>query len=478
MLALFGGAAAALSLSGCERADPPQLYSVAQWRQERGDRYLIGHRGSGDVVPEHTLEAYQAAIGWGAKALEISVVMTSDGVLLCQHDLTYDRTTTLKGRVSSQPSSVLIDGRVNIDRLGPRWQGDRRPRIARLDDVLRKVGRQAALCIEPKDDAAYPALIRMIEEQGLREAAILKLNYTSPRIAMAKEAGYPVFAYIGNADDASAPTIKDLASRLEATQDVLVLPSTGRDGPLADSTIDAAVATGVPVWVFPVHRRWEVEYFFTRGVAGLLASSYGYVSKFVQPVQATDWDPGAIAPGEMTQFPDSDASGLAWPEPGVIALAAQRRQAFLTLGQLAPLERPNGPYQVDVDIRVDAMPEDDGSNFTLAFGHPDDKYYEHRQGTSDGYHAMLRMDGTMELRVHRAGSESGSELGKNVAGPAPGVGTWIGLRLSVGTKDITWTRTDTGATVTAQNGDFRGDYLHIGRSATDGKISVRSLRLS
>ncbi len=80
--------------------------------------------------------------------------------------------------------------------------------------------------------------------------------------------------------------------------------------------------------------------------------------------------------------------------------------------------------------------------------------------------------------MHRVGSESGSELGQSVAGPPPGVGKWIGVRLNVGTKDIAWTRTDTGATVTAQNGEFRGDYLHIGRSATDGKISVRSLRLS
>jgi glycerophosphoryl diester phosphodiesterase len=198
----------------------------------------------------------------------------------------------------------------------------------------------------------------------------------------------------------------------------------------------------------------------------------------VQPVRATEWESGAIASGEMTQFPDSDAAGLHWPEPGVIALAAQRRQAFLTLGQLAPLEHAAGPYQIDLEVRVDAMPENDGSNFTVAFAHTDDRYYEHRQGTLDGYHAMLRMDGTMELRVHRAGSESGSELGKNIPGPAPAVGKWIGLRLNVGAKQIDWTRTDTGATVSTQNSEFRGDILHIGRSATDGKISVRGLRVS
>lgn len=478
MLLLMGGAVGAVGMSSCAQ---PELaaapYNVNQWRQERGDRYLIAHRGSGDVVPEHTLEAYQAALDWGAKALEISVVMTSDGVLICQHDLTYDRTTTLRGLVSSQPSSVLQDGRVDIGRLGPRWQGDGRPRIARLDDTLRRIGRRAVLCIEPKDDNAYPPLVRMIEEQGLRDTVILKLEHTSPRISGAKAAGYPVFAYIGTPDAATPSAITQLASRLDKGRDVLVLPSTDNDGPLPVSTIEAAVATGVPVWVFPVHRRWETDYFFGHGVSGVLASSYGYLARSLQPLHEADWKSGAIASGEMTQFPDSDKVALQWPEPGVITLAAQQRQAFLTLGQLAPLERPKGPYQIDLEIRVDQLPSDSSSNFTLAFGHADDRYYEHRQGTLDGYHAMLRMDGTMELRKHRAGSADGVELGPSTSGSAPATGTWVGLRLTVGQDQIGWTRTDTGATVIGSDRQFRGDVVHIGRSSVDGKISIRSLKV-
>ena len=61
--------------------------------------FFIGHRGVGDMAPEHTLPSYQMALDQGAKAVEISVVMSADNVLYCLHDLTLDRTTTLRGAV-------------------------------------------------------------------------------------------------------------------------------------------------------------------------------------------------------------------------------------------------------------------------------------------------------------------------------------------------------------------------------------------
>ena len=108
--------------ASCTSRDNPS-FTVQDWVGQRGKGFLIAHRGAGDVVPEHTIEAYEAAVGWGAKALEISVARLSDDVLICHHDLTFDRTTNLKGKVSDFSSAVLTDARVDIPRLGPRWQG-------------------------------------------------------------------------------------------------------------------------------------------------------------------------------------------------------------------------------------------------------------------------------------------------------------------------------------------------------------------
>ena len=131
--------------------------SVADWAERRSAPYFIGHRGVGGVIPEHTLPSYFKALEWGADCIEISVVMSSDAVLYCLHDLTLDRTTTMKGAVRTKSSSEVDQARVTIPRLGPRWQGPNMPPVPRLSDVLQQVGGKAVLCIEPKDDAAYPS---------------------------------------------------------------------------------------------------------------------------------------------------------------------------------------------------------------------------------------------------------------------------------------------------------------------------------
>ena len=56
----------------------PKL-TVAQWEATRPTNYLIAHRGSGDVIPEHSLEAYDLAVRAGAQAMEVSVAITADG---------------------------------------------------------------------------------------------------------------------------------------------------------------------------------------------------------------------------------------------------------------------------------------------------------------------------------------------------------------------------------------------------------------
>jgi hypothetical protein len=145
---------------------------------------------------------------------------------------------------------------------------------------------------------------------------------------------------------------------------------------------------------------------------------------------------------------------------------------------MAPLRQARGPYQVDIEVRVDVMPSQGSASFSLAFGHGDDRYYEHRQGQLDGYHALLRLDGTLELWSHSAGMVDGRALGPGVPGPTPMVGTWVPLRLTVTPSEITWSRLDTGAVVGVKDDRFRGDYIHVGRAATDGRISMRRLGIT
>lgn len=100
---------------------------MQSWAAQRGPRYFIAHRGSGDIYPEHSMEGYLAAVRAGARCLEISVGSTSDGRLVCMHDPTCDRTTSAKGTIAALPSTVLRGVRLSATQLGPAWESRRGP---------------------------------------------------------------------------------------------------------------------------------------------------------------------------------------------------------------------------------------------------------------------------------------------------------------------------------------------------------------
>lgn len=56
---------------------------------------LIAHRGASGYAPEHTLAAYELALKQGADFVEPDLQMTKDGVLVCLHDTSLERTTNV-----------------------------------------------------------------------------------------------------------------------------------------------------------------------------------------------------------------------------------------------------------------------------------------------------------------------------------------------------------------------------------------------
>ena len=59
-------------------------------------KMLIAHRGASAYAPEHTIPAYELAIPQGADFVEQDLQITKDGVLVCLHDLTLERTTNVE----------------------------------------------------------------------------------------------------------------------------------------------------------------------------------------------------------------------------------------------------------------------------------------------------------------------------------------------------------------------------------------------
>lgn len=87
--------------------DQPAVFSRWHILQTRKP-LIIAHRGASGYLPEHTLPAYAMAYGIGVDYLEPDVVLSSDGELICLHDITLERVSDVE---EIYPERVRADGK-------------------------------------------------------------------------------------------------------------------------------------------------------------------------------------------------------------------------------------------------------------------------------------------------------------------------------------------------------------------------------
>jgi glycerophosphoryl diester phosphodiesterase len=459
--------------------DAFQRVTVASWEAARPAPYLIVHRGGGDVFPECSMEGYDNAVALRAQVVEVSVAMTADGVLVVNHDLDWDRTVNLAGLISTTPSPVALNyAKISkAAQCGPYWE-DAPPHVVAFEDILRRHGGKLVLCCEAKADAAYPAMVAMIERYGLKDSVIIKAFHTSPRIDQARAAGYKTFVYLGNPDISQA-TIDAAA----AHADYLVIPAytlAGDGFGIQDASVVAmAVATGRPVWAWPVHRRSDADRLVALGVQGIVTASYGYVSTSTRLLTASRWATRMIAPGEVAINQADAQYAVDLTAAGVLRLdrvvASGNLPQFLGLGTYCPT--PASGYTVDFEVCWEVLPVDSTNKLIwLAWGRGDDRYYQpgYTSG-APGNHAYVRLTGAIGLNRH---ADTGATNGVAAEVPTSALvaGQWVPLRLAVTPTQATLTRLDgTPVSVTWVDATNRGGYLHIGKTSGDGVLAVRNL---
>lgn len=72
---------------------------------------VIAHRGASGILPEHTQEAYKAAIEQGADFIEPDLVLTQDGVMIDRHEPMLDGTTDVASKFpASRMRTRDVDG--------------------------------------------------------------------------------------------------------------------------------------------------------------------------------------------------------------------------------------------------------------------------------------------------------------------------------------------------------------------------------
>lgn len=211
-------------------------------------KQLIAHRGASGYAPEHTMAAYQLAIAQHADFVEPDLAVSRDGVLVCLHDDTLERTTDVASvfpdryrraddAVGGEKHWYANDFTVaELKRLdagrwrGPQFAGER---IVTWDEMLTAVRGHAGIFPELKSPPLYRA--RGVDMSGLFVASV-KQHHLDEAAALAE---MPIII-----QSFDAQTVREMARALPSIPRVLL---TAVDGDVTGTRLReiATFATGV-----------------------------------------------------------------------------------------------------------------------------------------------------------------------------------------------------------------------------------------
>ncbi len=109
--------------------------------------YVMAHRGNRILCPENTIASFLQAIDDGADILETDLHLSADGVFMCIHDETLDRTTNTIGKVADKTLKELKTFSASYGR--PEFKNETIPTLSELGNILPP---DVALALELKTD--------------------------------------------------------------------------------------------------------------------------------------------------------------------------------------------------------------------------------------------------------------------------------------------------------------------------------------
>jgi glycerophosphoryl diester phosphodiesterase len=164
----------------------------------------IAHRGASGHAPEHTFAAYDLALEMGADYIEQDLQLTSDGVLVCMHDDTLERTGGRPDRIDSLPLAALEQ--VDVGSWFDARFAD--ARVPTLEAVFRRYGHDARYYIETKDpdtaDRMEERLVELLREHDLSGRVFIQsFSAQSLRKVRALDPSLPLIQLIGHRGSAA-----------------------------------------------------------------------------------------------------------------------------------------------------------------------------------------------------------------------------------------------------------------------------------
>lgn len=232
----------------------------------------IAHRGSRSLWPENTDVSFHGAYDLGFKHLETDLHLTADGVLVCFHDDTVDRTTNGAGPVNTFVLSELQDldaGYRHRTPVGFPFRG-KGVRVPTLEWVLTSFP-DTSLVLDLKTDGLAAPLAALVDDLDVYERLIVG-SFSDARLAEFRE------ITDGRVPISSGPALSRLwvlASRVgrgvAGDASALQLPTHMRGVRIVDEKlVDAAHEAGLQVHVWTVNEKSEMTRLLDMGVDGLV----------------------------------------------------------------------------------------------------------------------------------------------------------------------------------------------------------------
>ena len=177
LLAVLLAIAAALSTVTAVSALP--ALASGELSPPIGPVLAIAHRGASGAAPEHTFFAYDQAVRADADFLECDLQLSKDGVLVCVHDATVDRTSESTGRVDAFTLAELRKqdfgswfNTTNPTKAKPQYVRARIVPFEEQLDCYRTLNPKLRFHVETKVDPAYgdrleTGLVKMLARKGL-----------------------------------------------------------------------------------------------------------------------------------------------------------------------------------------------------------------------------------------------------------------------------------------------------------------------
>jgi glycerophosphoryl diester phosphodiesterase len=196
----------------------------------------VAHRGASGYAPEHTLAAYRLALAQGADFVEQDLAVTKDGVLICIHDPTLERTTNVEQVFPDRAAPITWEGKTvtgwfandftlaEIKQLDagswfdPKLKGEK---IPTFDEAVALIKGKAGLFPELKTPEVYRGrsvdferlVATALDQHGLRgpgadpktPVILQTFNETTAKQLAAIKIGVPVVLLLSSGDSWRTP---------------------------------------------------------------------------------------------------------------------------------------------------------------------------------------------------------------------------------------------------------------------------------